>query len=238
MCWHARIKIQSVSNELAGERIDSIPWDEDPAKFVINAMSPAEVLSIVVDETSKTMDIAVAEEQLSQAIGRGGQNVRLASELTGWNLNVMSKDEADDKNTREEEETAAKFQKNLNVDNDVAKILAEEGFTNIDEIALCDIEELEEINGFDKELVNELRKRAVDEYEKQQKEINDKQSLTNLNDLTDDQVTLLKNSDILSIDDVADLSVDELLDIIDISTESAGKIIMKARESWFDEKND
>ena len=150
----------------------------------------------------------------------------------------MSKDEADDKNTREEEETAATFQKNLNVDNDVAKILAEEGFTNIDEIALCDIEELEEINGFDKELVNELRKRAVDEYEKQQKEINDKISLTNLDDLTDDQVTLLQNSDILTIDDIADLSVDELQDIIDISTESAGKIIMKARESWFDEEND
>ena len=109
-------RVQSVSNELAGERIDIIPWDDDPAKFVINAMSPAEVLSIVVDETSKTMDIAVAEEQLSQAIGRGGQNVRLASELTGWNLNVMSKDEADDKNTKEEEETAAKFQKDLNVD--------------------------------------------------------------------------------------------------------------------------
>ena len=231
-------RVQSVSNELAGERIDIIPWDDDPAKFVINAMSPAEVLSIVVDETSKTMDIAVAEEQLSQAIGRGGQNVRLASELTGWNLNVMSKDEADDKNTKEEEETAAKFQKDLNVDNDVAKILAEEGFTSIDEIALCEIDELEDINGFDKELVNELRKRAIDEYEKRQKEINDKNSLTNLDDLTNDQVTLLRNSDILTISDIADLSIDELLDIIDISNETAGKVIMQARESWFIEEND
>ena len=201
-------------------------------------MSPAEVLSIVVDETSKTMDIAVAEEQLSQAIGRGGQNVRLASELTGWNLNVMSKDEADDKNAKEEEETAAKFQKDLNVDNDVAKILAEEGFTSIDEIALCEIDELEDINGFDKELVNELRKRAIDEYEKRQKEINDKNSLTNLDDLTNDQVTLLRNSDILTISDIADLSIDELLDIIDISNETAGKVIMQARESWFIEEND
>ena len=221
-------RVQSVSNELAGERIDIIPWDDDPAKFVINAMSPAEVLSIVVDETSKTMDIAVAEEQLSQAIGRGGQNVRLASELTGWNLNVMSKDEADDKNTKEEEETAAKFQKDLNVDNDVAKILAEEGFTSIDEIALCEIEELQDINGFDKELVSELRKRAIDEYEIQQKEIDDKNSLTNLDNLTDDQVTLLRNSDILTINDIADLSIDELLDIIDISNETAGKVIMQA----------
>ena len=184
-------RVQSVSNELAGERIDIIPWDEDPAKFVINAMSPAEVLSIVVDETSKTMDIAVAEEQLSQAIGRGGQNVRLASDLTGWNLNVMSKDDADDKNSKEEEETASKFQNELNVDNDVAKILAEEGFSTIEEIALCEIEELEEVSGFDGDLVNELRKRATDEYEKRQKEIDDKNSLKNLDELTDDHITCL-----------------------------------------------
>ena len=199
-------------------------------------MSPAEVVSIVVDETSKTMDIAVAEEQLSQAIGRGGQNVRLASELTGWNLNVMSKDDADDKNTKEEEETATKFQNELNVDNDVAKILAEEGFTSIEEIALCEIEELEDINGFDADLVSELRKRATDEYAKKQKEIEDKSSLKNLDELTEDHIALLRNNDILTISDVADLSIDELLDYIDISNETAGKVIMKARESWSEEE--
>ena len=231
-------RVQSVSNELAGERIDIIPWDEDPAKFVINAMSPAEVVSIVVDENNKSMDIAVSEEQLSQAIGRGGQNVRLASELSGWNLNVMSKSEADDKNAKEEEETAIKFQNSLNVDNDVAKILAEEGFSSIEEIALCELEELEEIDGFDQELVQELRKRATEAYDQQQKEINDKNSLENLDNLTDDQLTLLRNNDILTINDVADLSVDELLDFIDISNESAGKIIMQARESWFKEENE
>ncbi len=229
-------RVQSVSNELAGERIDIIPWDEDPAKFVINAMSPAEVISIVVDETSKTMDIAVAEEQLSQAIGRGGQNVRLASELTGWNLNVMSKEEADEKNSQEEEETATKFQNELNVDNDVAKILAEEGFSTIDEIALCDIGELREINGFDNELVDELRKRAVDEYERKQEEIDSKNSLSNISELTDVHITMLKNNDILTIDDLADLSIDELLDIIDIPSKKAGDMIMQARESWFEDE--
>ena len=201
-------------------------------------MSPAEVVSIVVDENSKSMDIAVSEEQLSQAIGRGGQNVRLASELSGWNLNVMSKSDADDKNAKEEEETAIKFQNSLNVDNDVAKILAEEGFTSMEEIALCELEELEEIDGFDQELVQELRKRATEAYEQQQKEINDKNSLENLDNLTDDQLTLLRNNDIFTINDVADLSVDELLDFIDISNETAGKVIMQARESWFKEENE
>ena len=141
-----------------------------------------------------------------------------------------------DKNSKEEEETASKFQNELNVDNDVAKILAEEGFSTIDEIALCEIEELENISGFDGDLVNELRKRAIDEYEKKQKEIDDKFSLKNLSELTDDHITILKNNDILTISDVADLSIDELLDYIEISNETAGKVIMKARESWSEEE--
>ena len=148
----------------------------------------------------------------------------------------MSEDEADDKNNKEEEETASKFQNELNVDNDVAKILAEEGFSTIDEIALCEIQELQEISGFDNDLVDELRKRAIDEYEKKQKAIDDKNSLTNLAELTNDHITLLKNSDILTINDIADLSIDELLDVIDISNEDAGSVIMKARENWFQEE--
>jgi len=162
-------RVQSVSNELAGERIDIIPWDEEPAKFVINAMSPAEVLSIVIDEEKHSMDIAVSEDQLSQAIGRGGQNVRLASELTGWDLNVMSKEDADTKNKEETKLVSNVFMETLNVDNDVAEVLANEGFTSIDEIARCDIQELNNVEEFDSDLVEEIRKRALEIYDKNQK---------------------------------------------------------------------
>ena len=228
-------RVQSVSNELSGERIDIIMWDEDPAKFVINAMSPAEVLSIVVDEESKSMDIAVAEEQLSQAIGRGGQNVRLASELTGWDLNVMSKDDADQKIMEENQNLSAVFKEELNVDQDVADVLAREGFSSIDEVAYCSMDEFSSIDDFDQELVQELRKRAVEKIDAKNKEIEEENSLSGVKELSKNHIEILGKNDINNREDLADLSVDELLEMIELSKEDAGKIIMDAREPWFNQ---
>ena len=229
-------RVQSVSNELGGERIDIIMWDEDPAKFVINAMSPAEVLSIVVDEEKKSMDIAVAEEQLSQAIGRGGQNVRLASELTGWDLNVMSKEEAENKNIEENKTLSAVFMEELHVDEDVANVLAREGFSSIDEVALCSMDEFNSIDDFDSELIDELRKRALERLEQKQNEIDKENSLSSIPELSDDKIEILKKHEVLNREDLADLSVDELLEMIELDKEDAGKIIMDARKPWFNEE--
>ena len=228
-------RVQSVSNELSGERIDIIMWDEDPAKFVINAMSPAEVLSIVVDEESKSMDIAVAEEQLSQAIGRGGQNVRLASESTGWDLNVMSKDDADQKIMEENQNLSTVFMEELNVDQDVADVLAREGFSSIDEVAYCSMDEFSSIDDFDQELVQELRKRAIEKIDAKNKEIEEENSLSNVKELSKNHIEILGKNDINNREDLADLSVDELLEMIELSKEDAGKIIMDAREPWFNQ---
>ena len=228
-------RVQSVSNELSGERIDIIMWDEDPAKFVINAMSPAEVLSIVVDEDKKSMDIAVAEEQLSQAIGRGGQNVRLASELTGWDLNVMSKDDSDNKIMEENQSLSAVFMEELNVDEDVADVLAREGFSSIDEVAYCSMDEFSSIDDFDEDLVNELRKRATEKIKSKKDKIEQENSLSNFKILSKDNIEKLTSNDIKNREDLADLSVDELLEMIELSKEDAGKVIMDAREPWFNE---
>ena len=155
-------RVQAVSNELAGERVDIILWDENPAQFAINAMSPAEVVSIVVEEDAHTMDIAVDEEKLSQAIGRGGQNIRLASELTGWELNVMSETDAEQKTDLEMRVLLDLFSKQLDVDEEVALILVQEGFSTIEEVAYVPTSELVEIEEFDEDIVNELRNRARD----------------------------------------------------------------------------
>jgi len=229
-------RVQSVSNELSGERIDIIMWDEDPAKFVINAMSPAEVVSIVVDEEKKSMDIAVSEEQLSQAIGRGGQNVRLASELTGWDLNVMSKDDADNKIMEENQTISALFMSELNVDQDVADVLAKEGFSSIDEIAFCSMDEFTSIEDFDIELINELRKRSLEIIETKKNKIEEENSLSNIGGLNNKNIEILKNNEISNREDLADLSVDELLEMVELSKEEAGKMIMEAREPWFNKE--
>ena len=229
-------RVQSVSNELGGERIDIIMWDEDPAKFVINAMSPAEVLSIVVDEENNSMDIAVSEEQLSQAIGRGGQNVRLASELTGWTLNVMSKEDAENKISEENSKLSEMFMQELNVDEDVANILAAEGFTTISEIAYCSLEEFSGIDAFDSEIIEELRKRAADNLEEKKSKIDKGNLLNEITALSEEQIIKLNSHEINSKDDLADLSVDELLDMIELSEEQAGEIIMEARQKWFNKE--
>ena len=229
-------RVQAVSNELGGERIDIIMWDEDPAKFVINAMSPAEVLSIVVDEENNSMDIAVSEEQLSQAIGRGGQNVRLASELTGWTLNVMSKEDAENKISEENSKLSDMFMQELNVDEDVANILASEGFSTISEIAYCSLEEFNDIEAFDSEIIEELRKRAIDNLDEKKSKIDKGNLLSEISDLSDENIIKLNSHEVNSKDDLADLSVDELLDMIELTEEQAGKIIMEARQKWFNKE--
>lgn len=231
-------RVQAVSNELSGERIDIIMWNDDAAQFVINAMSPAEVLSIVVDEEKKSMDIAVSEEQLSQAIGRGGQNVRLASELSGWNLNVMSKEEAENKNTEENKVISDLFMNELHVDQDVAEILAKEGFTTVDEIAYCAIDELSSVEDFDSELVDELRKRATEKVKDKESKIKKESKLSNLKGIKQEMIEQLNLNNIYTREDLADLSTDELLEMIELTEEEAGKIIMDAREPWFKKTKD
>lgn len=233
-------RVQTVSNELAGERIDIILWNENPAQFVINAMSPAEVVSIVVDEDTNSMDIAVTDEQLSQAIGRGGQNVKLASELAGWELNVMSETQAEEKTEAEMESVQKMFMEQLDVDEEVAAILAQEGFSSVEEIAYVPASELVEIEEFDEEIVEELRGRArdvlltkliVDEEKVGPSKPAD--DLLELEGMEEDLAYDLASKGIETRDDLAELSVDELTEIEGMDEERAGKLIMAARAHWF-----
>ena len=235
-------RVQAVSNEIAGERVDIIPWDENPAQFVINAMSPAEVISIVVDEDSHSMDIAVAEDKLSQAIGRGGQNIRLASQLTGWDLNVMTESDAEAKSETEARALVENFMKQLDVDEDVATILVQEGFSTIEEIAYVPQSELNAIQEFDEAIVKELRNRARDMLLTQaiaSEESLDAQlpadDLLLLEGMQPDLALALARRGVRTREDLAEQAVDDLLDIQGLSAEEAGKLIMKAREHWFTE---
>ncbi len=236
-------RVQAVSNELAGERVDIVLWDEDPAQFVINAMSPAEVESIVMDEETRTMDIAVAEEQLSQAIGRGGQNVRLASELTGWNLNVMSTEELEEKTEAEAEKIVKTFMDELDVDEEVAAILVQEGFTSIDEIAYVPAEEMLQIEEFDEDIVAELQGRAKDllltraiSSEESLTAVEPAEDLKNMEGMDMELAYKLASHGVVSMEDLAEQSVDELLAIDEgLDEEKAAQLIMKAREPWFAE---
>jgi transcription termination/antitermination protein NusA len=234
-------RVQAVSNEIAGERVDIIPFDENPAQFVINAMSPAEVMSIVVDEDSHSMDIAVAEEKLSQAIGRGGQNIRLASQLTGWDLNVMTESDAEQKSESEAKELVQNFMKQLDVDEDVATILAQEGFSTIEEIAYVPQAELKSIEEFDDEIIKELRNRARDVLLTQaiaSEETLDQSmpadDLLLLEGMSPDLALALARRGVRTREELAEQAIDDLTDIEGLGAEEAGKLIMKARAHWFE----
>jgi len=234
-------RVQAVSNEIAGERVDIIPFDENPAQFVINAMSPAEVMSIVVDEDSHSMDIAVSEEKLSQAIGRGGQNIRLASQLSGWDLNVMTESDAEAKSETEAKELVQNFMKQLDVDEDVATILAQEGFSTIEEIAYVPQAELAGIDEFDETIVKELRNRARDVLltqaiasEESLDQSMPSDDLLLLEGMSPDLALALARRGVRTREELAEQSVDDLADIDGLQAYEAGKLIMTARAHWFE----
>jgi N utilization substance protein A len=234
-------RVQAVSNELAGERVDIILWDENPAQFVVNAMSPAEVLSIVVDEDAHSMDIAVEEDKLSQAIGRGGQNIRLASELSGWELNVMTETDAEQKNESETRELLELFTRQLDVDEEVALILVQEGFSTIEEVAYVPTSELVEIEEFDEDIVNELRNRARDVLltqaivqEEKIDEAEPAEDLLSLEGMDKGLAFKLASEGVVTREDLAELAVDDLLDINEMDQDAAAALIMKARAHWFE----
>jgi len=233
-------RVQSVSNELAGERIDIIVWNENPAQFVINAMSPAEVLSIVVDEEKQSMDIAVAEDKLSLAIGRGGQNIRLASQLTGWELNVMTEAQAAEKSDAEAQQVQQQFMDSLDVDEEVAAILVQEGFTTLDEVAYVDEEELLAIEEFDADMVEELRSRASDALltraiaaEEQLEGAQPTDDLVSMDGMSQALANRLAAHGICSMEDLAEQAVDDVVEVTGIDPEQAAELIMTAREPWF-----
>ena len=231
-------RVQGVTNELAGERVDIILWAEDPATYVINALAPAEVSSIVVDEEKHSMDVVVEEENLAQAIGRGGQNVRLASELTGWELNIMTVEQSSEKHNAEFSTTRALFMAKLDVDEEVADILVQEGFNTLEEVAYVPLEEMLEIESFDEATVDELRTRArnalltaaIASEEKVEHSIED---LLKLEGMDEGTARTLAGKGIATQEQLADLDVDELVELSGMDSERANTLIMTARAPWF-----
>lgn len=233
-------RVTSVTNELAGERVDIILWSPDPAQFVINALAPAEVSSIVVDEERHSMDVVVDEENLAIAIGKGGQNVRLASELTGWELNLMSEEESKEKHKSETERIAKLFIERLDVDQEVADILIQEGFSTIEEIAYVPLNEMLEIEAFDEDTVQELRSRArnallTDAIVREESLEQASDDLLNLEGMDPETAGLLATKGVITRDNLADLAVDELTELTGIPPARAEELIMKARAHWFAE---
>jgi len=231
-------RVNAVTNELAGERVDIVLWSEDPAQFVIGALAPANVVSIVVDEEKHAMDVVVDEENLAIAIGRGGQNVRLASELTGWRINIMTAEESEAKKAVETDSIRQLFVQKLDVDAEVAEILIEEGFTSLEEVAYVPLNEMLEIESFDEDTVHELRNRAKDalltmEIAQEEKVDEVSQDLRDLEGLTPELIAKLADAGIHTRDDLADLAVDELTAATGLGEAQAKALIMKAREHWF-----
>lgn len=235
-------RVNAVSNELSGERIDVVLWSPETAQFVINALSPAEVTRIVIDEDKHAVDVVVAEDQLALAIGRGGQNVRLASDLTEWQLNIMTVAEADERNEAEDEAIRKLFTEHLNIDEETADILLQEGFATLEEVAYVPAAELLEIDGFDEEIVEVLRNRARDAIltlaiasEEKLEDVAD--DLRSLEGLDTEMLRDLAQAGIITRDDLAELAVDELIEITGVTEEEAKKVILAAREHWFTESN-
>lgn len=233
-------RVQAVSSELGGERVDIILWDDNPAQLVINAMAPADISSIVVDEDSHTMDLAVQKEQLSQAIGRNGQNVRLASQLTGWTLNVMTVEDFESKSHEESSKIVNLFTQALEIDEEIAQLLIANGFSSLEEIAYVPKEELLSIKEFDEEIVEELRNRANDTLLTQALASEEIASgaipaddLLTMEGMTEKLASKLAAIGVTTMEDLAELSIDELLEVDDMTEKRAGELIMKAREPWF-----
>ena len=231
-------RVQSVSNEIAGERVDIIVWSDNIAEFVIQALAPAEVESIFVDEEIRSMDVVVTEENLSRAIGRGGQNVRLASELTGWELNLMTDKDAQDKQDSEQRALIDKFKSQLGIDENTAVILAQEGFNTLEEIAYVPKQELMDIEEFDEELVDELRNRAQDNLLTSaiasQEEKEPAEDLLAMEGIDVETAKILAMGGVRTREDLAECAVDEVLEIVDMGNQRASELIMTARASWFE----
>ena len=231
-------RVQAVTHELAGERVDIVLWSEDPAQFVIGALAPANVSSIVVDEERHAMDVVVDEAELAIAIGRGGQNVRLASELTGWQINIMTSDDAEKKSEEERSKVLTTFVEKLDVDEEVAEVLVAEGFSSLEEIAYVPIAEMLEIEAFDEDTVNELRNRArnallTEAIAQEEKLETTAEDLLALEGMDHELAAQLADGKVFTRDDLAELAVDELMEMSGIDEQRASALIMKAREHWF-----
>lgn len=231
-------RVSAVRNELAGEQVDIVLWSDVPAEFVISALAPAQVESIIVEEDKRTMDVVVDDENLAKAIGSRGQNVRLASELTGWQINIMTPEESKNRKAEENAKLLKLFEEKLDVDEEIASILIEEGFSGLEEVAYVPEQELLDIDGFDEDLVTELRSRAraalLTAAIVREEAIESAQDLVGLEGLDADKITKLVNAGITTRDDLAELATDEVVEILAVSEEEAGAIILNARAHWFE----